>query len=88
MNEKLPIIVGGYSVAATVGSLVLVYGLRTFLRATGDHYCCNQPLYLGQGILLTFIGWTVLLAVAIGIYRERHRMIRSSSASRLEENPK
>ena len=50
------------AVAATIGSLLIAYGLREFLRATGGgYYCCNHLWYQGQGAILTFAGWLILM---------------------------
>jgi len=60
-----------YSAAATTGSLFIGYGLREFLRATGGgYYCCNHAQYQGLGIVLTFIGWAVLIVAAANFYRD------------------
>lgn len=63
--------VAGYSVAGTAGSLFIGYGLREFLRAAGGgYYCCNHAQYLGFGIVLIFIGWSILLLAAVNFHRD------------------
>ena len=60
-----------YSAGGTLGSLVLAYGLREFLRASGGgYYCCRHSLYQSQGMVLTFIGWVILLVTFINLYGE------------------
>ena len=55
-----------YALPGTVGSLLIGYGLREFLRATGGgYYCCNHVYYQSMGAILTLLGWTVIVAAAI-----------------------
>lgn len=47
-----------YAVAGTVGTLLIGYGLREFIRATGGgYYYCNHMFYQRFGATLTFLGW-------------------------------
>lgn len=60
-----------YAAAGTIGSLLIGYGLREFLRATGGgYYCCNHAQYQGFGITLTFLGWVVLLVAAVNFRQD------------------
>ena len=60
-----------YAIAGTIGSLFISYGLREFLRATGGgYYCCNHAQYQGFGIMLTLLGWVVLLVAAVNLHRD------------------
>ncbi len=58
-----------YAAAGTLGSLLVGYGLRTFLRATGGgYYCCNHAQHQTVGVVVTFLGWVVLLVGAVNLY--------------------
>ena len=60
-----------YAGVGTIGSLLIGYGLREFLRATGGgYYCCNHSQYQSMGIAVTFIGWAILIVAAANFYRD------------------
>jgi len=66
--------IGAYTTAETAGTLLVGYGLREVLRATGgDYYCCNVARHQGTGVLVTFLGWAVLVAAALNFYRDLTR---------------
>jgi hypothetical protein len=63
--------IGAYAAAGTAGTILVGYGLREVLRATGGgYYCCNLAQHQGTGVLVTFLGWTVLLVAALNFYRD------------------
>jgi hypothetical protein len=58
-----------YAAVGTAGSLLVGYGLRTFLRATGGgYYCRDHAQHRTVGIVLTVLGWVVLLVGGISLY--------------------
>jgi hypothetical protein len=62
--------IGAYAAAGTAGTILVGYGLREVLRATGGYYCCNLAQHQGTGVLVTFLGWTVLVVAALNFYRD------------------
>lgn len=62
---------GAYAAAGTVGIILVGYGLREVLRATGGgDYCCNLLQHQGTGVPVTFLGWRVLVVAALNVYRD------------------
>jgi hypothetical protein len=56
-----------YVPLATLGSLLVGYGIREFLRATGGgYYCCNHLMYQFKGTIVALIGWWLLLSALYG----------------------
>lgn len=61
-----------YSTGGTLGSLLVAYGLREFLRATGGgYYCCDPVVFRTYGVALVFAGWAVLVVTGVGFTRDR-----------------
>lgn len=47
---------------AVLGSALVAYGLREFLRAFGgSYYCCNHAYFATIGLLIAGVGWLGLL---------------------------
>ncbi len=63
------VLVGKYSAGTTLGSLVIVYGMNEFLSTTGYSWY-RFAAYQGSGIVITFIGWVVLLTTVVSLYEE------------------
>lgn len=56
--------------AATVGSALVAYGLREVLRAWGGgYYCCNHAVYVALGLVISAVGWVLLLGAFRGSVR-------------------
>lgn len=54
--------IGTRAAIATLGSLLVAYGVRGFLRAVGGgYYCCNHLWHGSKGALVAFVGWSILL---------------------------
>ncbi|QFU82861.1 hypothetical protein [Natronorubrum aibiense] len=63
------VLIGKYSAGATLGCLIIVYGMNEFLSATGYSWY-RFAAYQGSGIVITFIGWMVLLTTLVNLYGE------------------
>ncbi|TYT60255.1 hypothetical protein FYC77_19910 [Natrialba swarupiae] len=68
-GTEVAVLIGKYSAGATLGSLTIAYGLTEFLSATGYSWY-RFAAYQGNGIVITFIGWMILLTTLINLYRE------------------
>ncbi|WP_232686544.1 hypothetical protein [Halobacterium zhouii] len=61
-----------HAAGAAAGSVFVAYGLREFLRATGGgYYCCNHLFYQVFGVVMTVLGWAILLVSVVGPVRRR-----------------
>ena len=68
--------VAAYASGGTLGTLCLVYGIREFLRATDGYYRgLDRLLAQGEGVVVTFLGWAILLVVVVTF----HRRLRSTA---------
>ena len=71
--DVLPDQLGLSVIATTIGTICIGYGVREYLRATGGgYYCCNHEMYQLLGILVTAVGWAVLL-VGLAPFLDRTR---------------
>ncbi|EMA38227.1 hypothetical protein [Halobiforma nitratireducens] len=68
-GANVAVLVGKYAAGATLGTIVVAYGLQEFLSATG-HSWFRHAAYQGSAILFTFVGWVILLLTVINLYGE------------------
>ncbi|APW99541.1 hypothetical protein CHINAEXTREME_17975 [Halobiforma lacisalsi AJ5] len=59
--------IGAYSAGATLGSLLVAYGIREVLFATGQSWY-RYAAVQGSGALITFVGWVILLLTFVNLY--------------------
>ena len=59
--------IGTYALGGTIGSLFVAYGIWSTLFATSNAWY-RAAAYQGSGILITFLGWVILVLAAINLY--------------------